>query len=149
MKLGKIYDYRNKEEAKKLVGKKVLATDYLSKIEKRECSISTFLEVLEDSDGLPFIVKNEYGGRDKHQFIREVIEDEPKLMTNRQLAEWIARGNGLWRHDPSNSGVVYNYYWFLEKDMGAEISNNIVIMPNDSNEWVEPTLDIYERDCKA
>lgn len=75
-------------------------------------------------------------------------EEKPVRMTNRQLAEWCAMGKGLWKHDPSNSGTVYHYYWFLEPDMNKEVSNAIVIMPKGSDDWIEPTVDIYERDCK-
>ena len=76
-------------------------------------------------------------------------KEESERMTNRQLAEWCAEGKGLWKHDPSNSGTVYHYFWFLEPDMNKEIPNNIVIMPKGSDEWIAPTVDIYERDCKG
>lgn len=84
-----------------------------------------------------------------HKYRIKPEEEKPKRMTNRQLAEWCSTGKGFWKHAPSNSGTVYHYYWFHEPDMNKEVSGDIVIMPKGSDEWIEPTVDIYERDCKG
>lgn len=151
MKFGKIYSYKNAEEARKLIGKRVVVSDVFYDLEKTTAvsdDIGTLI-IIKENSGYPFSVKFYNEDVISYQFIREIEEDKPKLMTNRQLAEWLAKGNGLWKHEPSYSGLVYHFYWFIEKDMGEEIPNDIVIMYNDSDEWVVPTVDIYERDCKG
>ena len=77
------------------------------------------------------------------------IKPEPKRMTEIQLAEWCAKGCGLWKHSPSNSGTVYHTYWVIEEKKDCFVGDNIVIRPWGSDDWVEPTVDIYERDCKG
>lgn len=146
MKLGKIFDYRNKEEAKKLIGKKVLVSDYLCNVEKAECFTGTLFNVSEFYDEVPFAIENGNAGRAEYQFIRE-IEEEPTLMTNRQLAEWLAKGNGerkLREDEPVSNALIY-----YEDDENLPVGEDVVIRPWGSDEWVKPTVDIYERDCKG
>lgn len=150
MKLGKIYDYRNKEEAKKLIGEKVATSDYLCNIEGIESvhDPETLIKV-SGCNEYPFDVRDSSGALYSYQFIREVIEeeDEPKLMTNRQLTEWLAKGNGerkLREDEPVSNALIY-----YEDDENLPVGEDVVIRPWDSDEWVEPTLEIYERDCKS
>lgn len=63
--------------------------------------------------------------------------------TNRELAKWLARGNGEWRHEPSNSGTVYTTYKYNESDADKPITRNlegqdIVIRKWHDKEWHEP-----------
>lgn len=74
MKFGPVLTYKDLQEAKKLVGKKVVCSDYLKNIEDEKwcsCEIVLQLEKVDDFD-IPFIFHN--GTR--YQFIREKI-DEP------------------------------------------------------------------------
>ena len=74
-------------------------------------------------------------------------EEPPKQrMTNRQLAEWLAKGNGEYRH--VDDSYTYSYYVYDNRYANNEVYDR-VIRPWDSEEWVEPTVDIYERDCKG
>ena len=69
---------------------------------------------------------------------------ELKLMTYKQLAEWLARGNGQARLPDGYfiySNLDYNADWELDPVKA-------LIRPWGSNEWIKPTVDIYERDCK-
>ena len=146
MIFGKIYDYRNKEEAKKLIGKKVLASDCLCNMEKTKGSVRMLLEVSEKDNAHPFLVDIEMMKQIRYQFIRE-IEEEPKLMTNRQLAEWLARGFGerkLREDDPVGNALIY-----YEDDENLPVGEDMVIRHWGSDEWVKPTFDIYERDCRG
>lgn len=82
MKLGRVLTYKDIEEAKKLVGKKVLYSDYQGAIESDGCSSGdTLLAVREDSIE-PFIVETARYHADKkdraYQFIREILPDEPE-----------------------------------------------------------------------
>lgn len=74
-------------------------------------------------------------------------EEKPKRMTRRQLAEWCSMGKGLVSY--CTVGVVSHYYWFYAHEIDEEVSDEIAIMPKGTNGWIEPTVDIYERDCKG
>lgn len=76
MKFGKVLTYKDIDEAKKIIGKKVVCSDCLKDIEDEEwcsCGILLRLEKVDDFN-IPFIFHN--GTR--YQFIREVIDDEPR-----------------------------------------------------------------------
>ena len=77
-----------------------------------------------------------------------MTEEPPKQrMTNRQLAEWCAKGNGefTWGNDTQS----YTEYPYARKLVNEYVDDIIIIRPWDSEEWIEPTVDIYERDCKG
>lgn len=149
MKLGKIYDYRNKEEAKKLIGKKVLATDYICCLEDPKDNLIGIFRGLSNEKKYPFFVAVPSVVYTQYQFIREVIEeeedDEPKLMTYRQLAEWLARGFGLYKFHVD----LYSFITINSNIENRFVEEPIRIRPWGSDEWVKPTVDIYERDCKG
>jgi len=72
-------------------------------------------------------------------------EEKPKRMTKRQLAEWLAKGFGECAFN-----MVVCFQW--DYDMGEEntlVNKDVLIRPWGSDDWVEPTVDIYERDCKV
>lgn len=45
-------------------------------------------------------------------------------VTNRQLAKWLAEGNGEWKHSPSHSGTVYTTYKYSELEADKQVSIN-------------------------
>lgn len=143
MKYGKVLTYKDSEETKKLIGKEVVVSDYLAYIEdhpeKKETAI---LKDVIPTAPYPFATSN---GR--YQFIREIIEVPAELMTNRQLAEWCAKGNGEYVYE----GVepVYTNFAYYTPDENNPVTDDIRIRSWDSEEWVIPTVDIYERDCKG
>ena len=143
MKYGKVLTYKDIEEAKKLIGKMVLVSDYLRDInECSECVIPAILVEVKCEITHLFITS-----KGAYQFIREVIEgSKPEIMTNRQLAEWLARGNGEYTY--INSGLACTYYGYFKSTQNDHVSDNLRIRSWDSEEWVMPTVDIYERDCK-
>lgn len=142
MKFGKVYGYKDVEEAKKLIGKKVLASDFQKIVDKGEFEefITELVEV-KANNMRPFHTKD---GRWR-QFIREV-EEEPKRMTNKQLAEWLARGNG--QVDRWEYTHIHADYGFLKGEDDDEVPDDVKVRPWGSEEWIVPTLEIYERDCK-
>ena len=80
MKLGKVLTYKNVDEAKKLIGKRVVASDTLFGAKNYEIlyreapgSDGICLSKVVEGSSFPFRVSN----GTIHQFIREVIEDEP------------------------------------------------------------------------
>lgn len=147
MKLGKIYSYINKDEAKYLIGKRVLATDLLYRLEnptENHPKIGIFKGFSEDKE-LPFNIALSKVDDCLYQFIRE-IEEEPKLMTNRQLSEWLAKGNGEWV--TALLVGVRNDFSYAKGTEDSEVNSDFRIRPWDSDEWVKPTVEIYERYCK-
>lgn len=79
-------------------------------------------------------------------FLLYPCEEPPKQrMTPRMLSEWLVKGNGQWKHRQER--LLCSVYTYFED--ADELDKNIVIRPWDSEEWVEPTVDIYERDCKG
>lgn len=73
-------------------------------------------------------------------------EEKPVRMTNRQLAEWCVGNNGQVRHRDSYIRTYHNYS--LGED-DVPVRELILIRPWGSDEWIEPTVDIYNRDCKG
>lgn len=76
-------------------------------------------------------------------------EEQPKKrMTNRQLAEWLARGNGQYMLVEKIPPMTYFQYDYADEDDEVDAGYDFVIRSWGSDEWVKPTVDIYERDCK-
>lgn len=74
-------------------------------------------------------------------------EPPKKRMTYRQLAEWCAKGNG--ENILKGSQYVHISFAYLNKYENDELEEGYLIRTWDSEEWIEPTVDIYERDCKG
>ena len=74
-------------------------------------------------------------------------EEKPALMTNRQLAEWVGKGNGEW--SAVMLGGTRSDFGYIKGKEDLEVNSDFLIRPWGSDEWVEPTVDIYERDCKG
>ena len=75
-------------------------------------------------------------------------QDKDAPMTNLQLAEWLAKGCGQWKHSLSNSGAVYHTYLVIEDKEGCFVEDYVLIRPWGTDEWIRPTMAIYERDCR-
>lgn len=73
-------------------------------------------------------------------------EPPKKRMTYRQLAEWLAKGNGQY----TTGGTIYHDLGYNNCDNadGNTLKECYKIRTWDSEKWIEPTVDIYERDCK-
>lgn len=126
---------------KAIVGKKYLYADNIfdlkNHIEHDDYTIGTLTEI---RGGLfKFGVSNWY-------LLYPYDELPKKRMTNRQLFEWLAKGNGEYTEDDYVS--VYNTYPYDKKEENNEVASGVKIRTWDSEEWVEPTVDIYERDCR-
>lgn len=62
-----------------------------------------------------------------------------RRMTNRELARWLAQGNGQWRGIANNTiGMSYSYGIFDDK----EILDGIMIRGWDETEWHEPEIEV-------
>lgn len=85
-------------------------------------------------------------GSGYYQFLYPYEEPPKQRMTNRQFCEWLAKGNGQWQwKDSSQYHIDYSYSETIEN---KEVDKDIIIRTWGTDEWVSPTVDIYERDCK-
>ncbi|MCQ2183027.1 MAG: hypothetical protein MJY89_06455 [Bacteroidales bacterium] len=66
-----------------------------------------------------------------------------KRLTNRELAMWLAKGNGQVKYA---TGYVSAYHGYVEGIDHEETNEEIKVRKWDSTEWVEPTTDILV-DC--
>ena len=129
------------------VGKKYWYADNIVKLKyfvEQDCSIKLGeLRCINMEDNLFDI-----GSGSGYWYLLYPYEEPPKKrMTSRQLAEWLAKGNGEYSRDSYERAYIEYFYHKSERD--NEVDRCITIRPWDSEEWVEPTADIYERDCKG
>lgn len=73
-------------------------------------------------------------------------EEKPVRMTNRQLAEWLAGNNGQVK---SWDSYIRTYRTYCQGEDDIFVREENSIRPWGSDEWIVPTVDIYERDCKG
>ena len=70
-------------------------------------------------------------------------------ITNKELAIWLAEGKGVWKHEPSNSGMIYDFYYFNPRDADKKITINeknqrIIVRKYGDTEWHSPTYEYCE-----
>lgn len=72
-------------------------------------------------------------------------KSEDSLMTHRQFAEWMTKGFGQWKlsHNKLIHCCLANYGSDEEDKC---ISEDVVIRRWDSDEWITPTLSVYNAD---
>lgn len=74
--------------------------------------------------------------------IKEALNPKHKRMTNRQLAMWIAKGNG---EVAMNEGcAVLHRFDYGNEEANEPILASIRVRKWDSEEWIEPTIDLLE-----
>lgn len=69
-------------------------------------------------------------------------KESSRFMTNRQLSELLQKGYGTWIDQNALSFVHAGYSYALSKE--NDIVTDKWIRPWGSDEWIEPTVDIYE-----
>lgn len=75
------------------------------------------------------------------------IKPESRRMTYRELAEWLAKGNGA-TLDTSSDIVFYCHSAIHSENEIKELPINYKIRRWDSDEWIEPTEEEYNKDCR-
>ena len=92
----------------------------------------------------------DYGRYDHCAEIPE--EPKPKRMTNRQLAEWLAKGNGEKKRldEYEKEDVVFASIEFTYElgDADLPVDECYFIRRWNETEWHEPTVDFFDKDCK-
>lgn len=78
---------------------------------------------------------------------------KPKRMTNRQLAEWLAMGNGEKKRldEYEKEGVVFVSIEFTYEfgDANLPVDDCYFIRRWNETEWHEPTVDFFDKDCRG
>ena len=77
----------------------------------------------------------------KYRVKPEEPEEPKKLMTNRQLAELLAKGYGELRY---RHNLLVKTHFRYDINNEDKPKNDVVIRPWGSDEWLEPTVDVYE-----
>lgn len=128
------------------IGKKYWYSDSIvllkKHVENNDCSFVGEL----DSVNSGYYYFSMPDGRSWH-FLYPYEEPPKQRMTNRQLAEWLAKGFG--ENKFVDGDFAYLYFAYEIDAASNEVSADNLIRPWGSDEWVEPTVDIYERDCKG
>lgn len=88
---------------------------------------------------------NDSGLSWKHVYPLEWNKKPKKRMTNRELAMWLAKGNGQVKYSQSHTYTHHTYLEYLHHS-DDEIDEGIKVRKWDSEEWIEPTTDLLE-DC--
>lgn len=137
----------NAEQAE--IGKKYVCSSYIGYlkdyVENGNCDHVYTLESIQDikREKSPFIDTE----GSEWEYIYPYEEPPEQRMTNRQFMEWLAKRNGIFKHE--NNNICYIGKVCAEKELNDEVDEDIVIRTWDSEEWVEPTYEIYLRDCKG
>jgi len=110
MKYGPVLTYKDAEEAKKLIGKKVAFGDTLFYIEDFPQERTTArLDGINQYVGYPFIT-----GNGEHQFIREIIKEEPKYRPYKSMDEMIQDFKERFREFPE-AKFITPLIWLIRK----------------------------------
>lgn len=128
------------------VGKKYWYADSLRSLKEYvEDNNKSYVSTLEgiDTEGDRIFEGDGY----RWEFLYPYEEPPKQRMTNRQFCEWYNRGNGQWKW--KDSSQCHTDYSYSETNDNKEVDEEIHIRPWDSEDWQEPTFDIYERDCKG
>ena len=74
--------------------------------------------------------------------------EEPKArrMTHRELAEWLAKGNGQRRF--TDNGYAEQILAYPQDIDNKELSDDYRVRRWGSDEWIEPLESVYMEDCK-
>ena len=70
-------------------------------------------------------------------------EPKSKRMTFKMLCEWLNKGQGQYRL--GENAYIHEYYNIT--DDNKELPDEYKIRRWGSDEWIEPTVDVYEADC--
>ena len=74
-------------------------------------------------------------------------EPKPKRATYLQLAEWLAKGNGMWRRNPTKFADI-GFSLHIDEENRELEEGEFSIRPFGTTEWLEPTLENMEMEDK-
>lgn len=118
-------------------GSKVLVADDIATLRQRvEDSTGEYPETLNEVNPDDCTYRFHVGGIDSMLCYLISEPKEPRRMTNRELARWLAQGNGQWKGSADTVGTSYSYG--LDDH---EVPLFIKIRGWDEEEWREPIIE--------
>ena len=144
--ISRVYSSVNADKLK--LESKVIIGDTIEALRNRVKNCATPLtlsEIKSERYEKRFRVK-EYTDSD-YSLVYLVSEPENRRMTFRELAEWLAKGNGQCTSG-CTAVTLFGYNKIDEKDT-RECPEVYKIRKWDSDKWTEPTIDIYNADIKG
>lgn len=127
---------------KAVVGKKYWVSDNLVDLKEDVEVENKSFELLhvEQEHCCPFVVNIDT--TEQFQFLYPYEEPSKQRMTNRQLAEWLSKGNGEYM-DKHMVSIYFNFTYSKDEENDL-VDDDILIRAWDSEEWAEPTTDIFK-----
>ena len=144
--ISRVYSSVNADKLK--LESKVIIGDTIEALRNRVKNCATPLtlsEIKSECYEKRFRVK-EYTDSD-YSLVYFVSEPENRRMTFRELAEWLAKGNGQYTSG-CTAVTLFGYNKIDEKD-NSECPGVYKIRKWGSDKWIEPTIDIYNADIKG
>lgn len=125
------------------IGKKYWVSDELVDLKEEVEKEKTPYELKEVHKGYfyPFVIDTT-----EFQFLYPYEEPPKKRMTKIQIVEWLNKGNGVYKCGKGD--FAYSHLLISVESFDEEVEEHFYIRPFGQTEWIEPTVDIYERDCK-
>lgn len=80
----------------------------------------------------------------EYMIAEEATEYTPERVSNKALAEWLAKGKGLLLDVRLN--YVNTTYTFVADEMYGEVPAEYKVMPMGSDDWLEPTEDVISEE---
>lgn len=74
--------------------------------------------------------------------VEEALNLKSNRMTNRQIAMWLATGNG--ELSGVNYVTIFSTWSYPKDEQDNEVSEGIIVRKWGSKEWIEPTVDLLE-----
>ena len=77
-------------------------------------------------------------------FTKTFTREDPSFsrMSKLQLSMWLAKGNGEWRW--KNDNTIHTRFSYLSGKENESVSDEIIVRPFVTNEWIEPTVDLIK-----
>lgn len=142
----KVINGLNKGKAE--VGKRYWYADYIgilkARVESNNIAHIRELIAIDDDNHCCFVLANSM-----YELLYPYEEPPKQRMTYRQLAEWMAKGNGEYTESTDKYCRPLFTMSYSEENRDELVSQSIFIRSWDSDEWQEPLYSIYERDCKG
>ena len=66
---------------------------------------------------------------------------KPRRATNRELARWLAQGNGEYKETITNHDYCMAYFYYSDRGRYIELPKGIKVRKWSDTEWHEPTVD--------
>lgn len=82
-----------------------------------------------------------------YSYCAEIPKQKTKRATYLQLAEWLAKGNGMWRRNPTKFADI-GFSLHIDEENRELEEGEFSIRPFGTTEWLEPTLDNMEIEDK-